>query len=286
MLLVLHKVGPALAAGNAVILKPASVTPLVALKLTELLLEAGLPPLALQCITGDGSVVGRRLCADPRVRKITFTGSTAVGEDITRVAGVKRLSLELGGNAPLLVLADADVEAAATQTRGRRLRERRAGLHLDPARDRRPPRLRRLRRRARAEGRGDRVGRPVRRRHAAVGDDHRARGRPRRELDRRGGRRRRPRRRRRRPRRGGARGDGRRRRRAVDAHLPRGAVRAGRRRDARRDCRRGPVAGQRRQLRPQRRCLHEGRRTSPCATPARSSPASSRSTRRRRGAPT
>jgi acyl-CoA reductase-like NAD-dependent aldehyde dehydrogenase len=116
MLLVLHKVGPALAAGNAVILKPAGVTPLVALKLTELLLEAGLPPLALQCITGDGSVVGRRLCADPRVRKITFTGSTAVGEDITRVAGVKRLSLELGGNAPLLVLADADIEAAATQT--------------------------------------------------------------------------------------------------------------------------------------------------------------------------
>ena len=116
LLMVLHKVGPALAAGNAVILKPAGVTPLVALKLTELLLEAGLPPLALQCITGDGAVVGRRLCADPRVRKITFTGSTAVGEEITRVAGIKRLSLELGGNAPLLVLADADVEAAATQT--------------------------------------------------------------------------------------------------------------------------------------------------------------------------
>jgi acyl-CoA reductase-like NAD-dependent aldehyde dehydrogenase len=116
LLLVLHKLAPALAAGNAVILKPASATPLVALKLTELMLEAGLPPLALQCITGDGSMLGNRLCADPRVRKITFTGSTAVGEQITRVAGVKRLSLELGGNAPVVVLRDGDVEAAAEQT--------------------------------------------------------------------------------------------------------------------------------------------------------------------------
>ena len=116
LLLVLHKLAPALAAGNAVILKPASATPLVALKLTELMLEAGLPPLALQCITGDGSMLGNRLCADPRVRKITFTGSTAVGEQITRVAGIKRLSLELGGNAPVVVLRDGDVEAAAEQT--------------------------------------------------------------------------------------------------------------------------------------------------------------------------
>lgn len=116
LLLVLHKVAPALAAGNAVILKPASATPLVALKLTELMLEAGLPPLALQCITGDGPTLGDRLCSDPRVRKITFTGSTAVGEQITRVAGVKRLSLELGGNAPVVLLADGDVEAAASQT--------------------------------------------------------------------------------------------------------------------------------------------------------------------------
>jgi acyl-CoA reductase-like NAD-dependent aldehyde dehydrogenase len=116
LLLVLHKVAPALAAGNAVILKPASTTPLVALRLTELLLDAGLPPLALQCITGDGGALGARLCADPRVRKVTFTGSTSVGEQITRIAGVKRLSLELGGNAPLVILADGDVEAAAAQT--------------------------------------------------------------------------------------------------------------------------------------------------------------------------
>jgi len=113
LLLVLHKVAPALASGNAVILKPASTTPLVALELTRLLVEAGLPPLGMQCITGDGAALGHQLCADRRVRKITFTGSTAVGEDITRVAGVKRLSLELGGNAPVAVLADADVERAA-----------------------------------------------------------------------------------------------------------------------------------------------------------------------------
>jgi glyceraldehyde-3-phosphate dehydrogenase (NADP+) len=115
LLLVLHKVAPALATGNAVILKPASTTPLVALELTKALLEAGLPPLGVQCITGDGGALGRQLCADRRVRKITFTGSTAVGEEITRVAGVKRLSLELGGNAPVAVLADADVERAAAQ---------------------------------------------------------------------------------------------------------------------------------------------------------------------------
>jgi glyceraldehyde-3-phosphate dehydrogenase (NADP+) len=112
---VLHKVAPALATGNAVILKPASTTPLVALELTKLLLEAGLPPLGIQCLTGDGAALGARLCADPRVRKISFTGSTAVGEAIARVAGVKRLSLELGGNAPVAVLADADVERAARQ---------------------------------------------------------------------------------------------------------------------------------------------------------------------------
>ncbi len=116
LLLVLHKLAPALAAGNAVILKPASATPLVALKLTELMIEAGFPSLALQCLTGNGSTLGDRLCSDPRVRKITFTGSTAVGEQITRVAGIKRLSLELGGNAPVVLLRDGDVEAAAAQT--------------------------------------------------------------------------------------------------------------------------------------------------------------------------
>ena len=75
---------------------------------------------AIQCLTGPGSELGSVLCADPRVRKISFTGSTAVGEEISRVAGVKRLSLELGANCPLVVLPDADLEqvAAATATGG------------------------------------------------------------------------------------------------------------------------------------------------------------------------
>src|SRR5581483_11898738 len=104
VLLVLHKVGPALAAGNAVILKPAERTPLSALKLTKLLLEAGLPENGIQCVSGKGSEIGPQLCADSRVRKISFTGSTDVGEAIAKVAGVKRLSLELGSNSPLVVL--------------------------------------------------------------------------------------------------------------------------------------------------------------------------------------
>ncbi len=113
LLLVLHKVAPALAAGNAVILKPARQTPLVALQLLELLLDAGLDPLAMTCITGSGSTIGHQLCSDPRVRKISFTGSTAVGESIARAAGVKRLSLELGASCPVIVMDDADIEAAA-----------------------------------------------------------------------------------------------------------------------------------------------------------------------------
>jgi acyl-CoA reductase-like NAD-dependent aldehyde dehydrogenase len=116
LLLVVHKVGPALAAGNALVLKPAGRTPLVALKLTELLLEAGIPELGIQCITGSGSAIGPLLCADSRVRKISFTGSADAGEAITRVAGIKRVSLELGANSPLIVLADADVEQVAAAT--------------------------------------------------------------------------------------------------------------------------------------------------------------------------
>ena len=113
LLLVAHKVGPALAAGNAVILKPAQQTPLTALKFTELLLAAGLPPQAIQCITGEGPLIGPAICADRRVRKISFTGSTAVGESITKIAGIKRLSLELGSNAALVVLPDADLTKVA-----------------------------------------------------------------------------------------------------------------------------------------------------------------------------
>ncbi|MDL1899880.1 aldehyde dehydrogenase family protein [Anaerolineae bacterium CFX9] len=116
LLLVVHKIGPALAAGNAVILKPANQTPFSALKLTQLFIEAGLPENGLQCITGSGSQIGPALCADPRVRKISFTGSTEVGEQITRVAGVKKLSLELGSNCPVIIMPDADIQSAAQAT--------------------------------------------------------------------------------------------------------------------------------------------------------------------------
>src|SRR5580700_5774344 len=83
--LVCHKVGPALAAGNAVVLKPASDTPLIALKLVEILLEAGLPPLGISCLTGPGGTIGDAIVGDPRVRKISFTGSRDVGEHLCRV---------------------------------------------------------------------------------------------------------------------------------------------------------------------------------------------------------
>ena len=111
--LVAHKIGPALAAGNAVILKPASDTPLTALKLVEILLDAGMPPLALSCLTGSGATVGNAICSDPRVRKISFTGSREVGEAICQAAGLKKVTMELGSNCPLIVLPDADINLAA-----------------------------------------------------------------------------------------------------------------------------------------------------------------------------
>ncbi len=114
--LVSHKVGPALAAGNSVVLKPAGDTPLSALKLVELLLEAGLPEEAIQCITGPGSEIGDVLTGDPRVRKITFTGSMEIGERICRNAGIKKVTMELGSNSPLIVMNDADVERVAAAT--------------------------------------------------------------------------------------------------------------------------------------------------------------------------
>ena len=111
--LVCHKVGPALAAGNSVILKPASDTPLSALKLIEILLEAGLPENGISCLTGSGAMIGTGLCSDPRVRKISFTGSQEVGEQICRTAGIKRVTMELGSNCPLIVLPDADLKKVA-----------------------------------------------------------------------------------------------------------------------------------------------------------------------------
>lgn len=116
LLLVAHKVGPALAGGNAVIVKPSSYTPLSAFAFLALLLDAGFPEGSVQCIAGAGSTVGAGICADDRVRVISFTGSASVGVGITRVAGVKRLLLELGANCPVVVLPDADLDLAAANT--------------------------------------------------------------------------------------------------------------------------------------------------------------------------
>ena len=112
-LLVLHKVGPALAAGNAVILKPALAAPLTSIAIAECLQDAGLPDGVFGLVNGGGATLGAQLVADPRVNKISFTGSTAVGETITRLAGVKKLSLELGASSPVVVTADADIAQAA-----------------------------------------------------------------------------------------------------------------------------------------------------------------------------
>jgi acyl-CoA reductase-like NAD-dependent aldehyde dehydrogenase len=108
------KLGPALAAGNTVVLKPASQTPLTALRFAELCQEAGVPEGVFNVVTGPGGKVGMALVRDPRVDKLAFTGSTEVGREIMREAAgtLKRLSLELGGKSPNIVLADADMDAA------------------------------------------------------------------------------------------------------------------------------------------------------------------------------
>jgi acyl-CoA reductase-like NAD-dependent aldehyde dehydrogenase len=111
--LVCHKVGPALAAGNAVLVKPASDTPLSAIKLVEILLEAGFPPEAVSVITGPGGTIGDAIAADSRVRKISFTGSRDVGEQICRTAGLKKVTMELGSNSPVVVMDDADIDKVA-----------------------------------------------------------------------------------------------------------------------------------------------------------------------------
>ncbi len=111
--LVAHKLGPAIAAGNTVILKPATVTPLSALKLTEAFMEAGLPTGVLQCITGHGAILGDALVSDPRVRMVSFTGGVEAGERIVSKAGLKKIGMELGSNSPVVVWKDADIEWAA-----------------------------------------------------------------------------------------------------------------------------------------------------------------------------
>src|SRR5213078_1806817 len=107
------KISPALAAGCTIVLKPAEQTPLSALRLSELALEAGIPPGVLNVVTGDGET-GAALVDHPGVDKIAFTGSTAVGREIGAKAGqgLKRVTLELGGKSPNIVLPDADLPSA------------------------------------------------------------------------------------------------------------------------------------------------------------------------------
>ena len=109
------KIGPALAAGNSIVLKPASATPITTIRLAELALEAGIPAGVLNVVTGPGNTVGARLAAHEDVDLISLTGDTATGKQIQALAAgnLKRVHLELGGKAPFIVCADADIEAAA-----------------------------------------------------------------------------------------------------------------------------------------------------------------------------
>ena len=111
------KLGPALAAGNTTILKPASYTPLTALRLGELALEAGIPPGVVNVVTGPGGSAGAALAAHGGVGKVAFTGETTTGQEIMRLAAnnVKKVSLELGGKSPNIVFADADLERWAAE---------------------------------------------------------------------------------------------------------------------------------------------------------------------------
>ena len=111
---VAHKVAPAIAAGVPILVKPSEKTPLTAIKLCELLYEAGLPPHMLSVFVGDIGDVVEPLIADERIELVTFTGGTAVGKRIAKIAGYKKLCLELGGNSPLIILDDADIDLAVS----------------------------------------------------------------------------------------------------------------------------------------------------------------------------
>jgi acyl-CoA reductase-like NAD-dependent aldehyde dehydrogenase len=104
---------PALASGNVLVLKPASTTPLTAVKLCEVLVEAGVPAGTLNLVVGSGGTVGEWLITDPRIDKITFTGSQAIGRHITQVAGIKKITLKLGNTSPVIIAPDADLELVA-----------------------------------------------------------------------------------------------------------------------------------------------------------------------------
>ncbi len=118
LLMASWKVAPALAAGNTAILKPASYSPLTAIRLGELALEAGIPPGVFNVVTGPGGTAGASIAAHPGIGKVAFTGETATGQEIMRLAAgnVKKISLELGGKSPNIVFADADLEKFARES--------------------------------------------------------------------------------------------------------------------------------------------------------------------------
>ncbi|XP_019196987.1 PREDICTED: succinate-semialdehyde dehydrogenase, mitochondrial [Ipomoea nil] len=122
--MITRKVGPALACGCTVVIKPSELTPLTALAAAELSLQAGIPPGAVNVVMGNAPDIGEALLASPQVRKITFTGSTAVGKKLMAgsAATVKKVSLELGGNAPCIIFDDADLDVAVRGTLGTKFR--------------------------------------------------------------------------------------------------------------------------------------------------------------------
>ena len=118
LLMASWKLGPALAAGNTVILKPASLSPMTAIRVAELALEAGFPPGVVNVVTGPGGTAGASIAAHPGIGKVAFTGETTTGQEIMRLASnnVKKVSLELGGKSPNVVYADADLERFAAES--------------------------------------------------------------------------------------------------------------------------------------------------------------------------
>jgi aldehyde dehydrogenase (NAD+) len=113
------KLGPALAAGNCLVIKPSEITPLASLKFAELIKEAGFPPGVVSIVPGYGSVAGQALTEHPDVGKVSFTGSTLTGRKIMEATGksnLKKVTLELGGKTPNIVFDDADVEQAVKWT--------------------------------------------------------------------------------------------------------------------------------------------------------------------------
>ena len=113
--LVAHKLGPAVAAGNSVILKPSELAPLSAIKLVDAFVRAGLDQQIISVVVGDANIGSALVCADD-IRMVSFTGGMETGEAITRIAGLKKMTMDLGGNAPVIVMADSDLDKAIAAT--------------------------------------------------------------------------------------------------------------------------------------------------------------------------